>query len=74
MSDQFTGIRFLIIEDSDIGESVIDEYDVGFNDIEEMRRNLLQHIQELKNEHPEKNYILREDNEDSPDESQQIQP
>ena len=74
MDNQFTGQRFLVIECSDLGESIVEEYDVGPGQESDMREYLEKHIKELKDQNPDKNYRLDLDNEDSADESQQIQP
>lgn len=72
MDNPFTGIRLLIVEVSDLGETVIDEYDVDSTSLEEMRKTLHIHIEELKRNNPDKDYYLQEDNGGGPNQSQQI--
>jgi hypothetical protein len=73
MQNNFTGQRFLIIESTDLGESVIAEYDVGAGQEEQMRKNLEAYVCSLKQMNPSKEYYLKLDNESS-DETQQIEP
>lgn len=72
MDNPFTGIRLLIVEVSDLGETVIDEYSVDRTSLEEMRKTLHIHIKELKEANPDKDYYLQEDNGGATNESQQI--
>ena len=63
MLNPFTGIRFLIIETTDLGESVFEEYDAS-NDLEQQRKTLEEYVCTLNQNDDNKHYRLQQDNED----------
>lgn len=60
-TNPYWGIRFLILEETDIGTTVINEYDTTPIDAPAMRITLQKHVDILRQDHPERTYHLKEE-------------
>jgi hypothetical protein len=61
MVDKYYGMRFHISEDTDIGSTVLFEYECPILEAPELRKNVMSQLDNLRKDNPDKTYSFKEE-------------